>query len=130
MDKIAKKKVSQLILDLKADKKLETEQRLEYIGMAELYLQDLKVNLNKTSIELDEKVPLGIDTWRGFLNYPVVRKYINSFREEQINSIADAGLMVGDNKAVGIKKAMNELNPTINNSNIVLIRLPEKADWS
>ncbi len=125
-----KKKEYQLITDIKADEKIDRDLKQEYIGMANIFLSDLKKNLNKTSIEMDDVEPLGIDTWRAFLSYPVVRRYIQSFKEEQINTIADSGMMTGDNKAVGIKKAMNDMNTTINNSNIVLIRLPEKIDFS
>ena len=37
--------------------------------------------------------------------------------------------MDGDKNAVNIKKAMDASGPTINNSNIVLIRLPEKVEF-
>ena len=42
---------------------------------------------------------------------------------------ADKGLMEGDKDAVSIKKVMQDKGPTINNSNIVVIRLPEKRDF-
>ena len=42
--------------------------------------------------------------------------------------MADQGLAEGDKGAVSIKKAMQEGGPSVNNSNIVLIRLPEKRD--
>jgi hypothetical protein len=121
---------SELLRDLRADKKLMGDQKQEYLGMARIYLENLKKNINKTSIEMDETAPLGIDNWKNFLSYPVVRKYIQSFRDEQMTAIADSGMMQGDAKAVGMKKALSEMNPTVNNSNIVLIRLPEKIDWN
>lgn len=121
-----KRKESQLITAIKEDKKLDNDIRLEYLSMANIFLKDLKNNLNKTSLELEEDTPLGVDIWREFLNYPVVRKYIQSFKDEQITGIADAGLMKGDKDAVNIKKVMQDRGPVVNNSNIVLIRLPEK----
>ena len=42
--------------------------------------------------------------------------------------VADQGLAEGDKSAVSIKKAMQDGGPQVNNSNIVLIRLPEKRD--
>ena len=42
---------------------------------------------------------------------------------------ADTGLMEGNKNAVNIKKAMEGRGPAINNSNIILIRIPEKVDF-
>lgn len=78
---------------------------------------------------MNKEYPLGIDTWKDFLNYPIVRQYIQSFRDEQISQIADKGLMEGDKDAVSIKKVMQDKGPNINNSNIIVIRLPEKRDF-
>ena len=99
------------------------------ISMATMFLEDFSENMYKTSIEMNSKVPFyTIDAWKDFLNYPSVRKYIKSFRDEKINMMADQGLAEGDKGAVSIKKAMQEGGPSVNNSNIVLIRLPEKRD--
>jgi hypothetical protein len=78
---------------------------------------------------MNNTVPVGIDTWKDFLNYPVVRKYIQSFRDEKIMNVADSGLMEGNKNAVNIKKAMENRGPVVNNSNIILIRIPEKQDF-
>ena len=86
-------------------------------------------NINNTSIEMNNTIQVGVDTWKDFLNYPVVRKYIQSFRDEKIINIAEKGLMDGDKNAVSIKKSMEDSGPIVNNSNIILIRLPEKVDF-
>ena len=100
------------------------------ISMATMFLEDFSENMYKTSIEMNSKFPFyTIDAWKDFLNYPSVRKYIKSFRDEKINMMADQGLAEGDKGAVSIKKAMQEGGPSVNNSNIVLIRLPEKVEW-
>lgn len=123
---------SKLIQDLRKDEKLREnpEQRMAFIAMASFYLEDFAENLYKTSIELYEKIPFySMDSWREFLNYPIVRKYIKSFKDEKINIIADQSLAEGDKSAVSIKKAMQESGPQVNNSNLILIRVPEKVDW-
>jgi len=125
----ANKKDSKLITDLTNADKLDEDKRMEYISMAHIFMNDFAKNINRTSIEMDEIEPLGMDLWREFLNYPVVRKYIKSFKDEQINLKVDEGLMKGDNDVVSIRKMMNENGPTINNSNIILIRLPEKSEF-
>ncbi len=131
-DKEIDENESKLIQDLRNDEKLREnpDKRMAFIAMASFYLEDFAENMYKTSIELYEKIPFySMDSWREFLNYPIVRKYIKSFKDEKINIIADQGLAEGDKSAVSIKKAMQEGGPQVNNSNIVLIRLPEKVDW-
>ena len=127
-DKIIKKN-NQLIEMIQGDDKLSSEERMSYVSLANLFLEKFDEYINYTSLEMNKHIPLGVDTWRDFLNYPIVRKYIQSFKDEQISSIADKGLMEGDKNAVGIKKVVQERGPVINNSNIVLIRLPEKEEF-
>ena len=136
IEKIKKnvKKKQNVLLDLiKNDdnlkKKENREQRMSYISLATLFMEKFNENINKTSIEMNNSIPVGVDTWKDFLNYPVVRKYIQSFRDEKIMNVADKGLMDGDKNAVNIKKSMENRGPAINNSNIILIRLPEKVDF-
>lgn len=131
-DKKDEEKENELIKNLKNDEKLREKPdfRMEMISMATLFLDDLANNIYKTSIEMNAIVPYyTIDAWKEFLNYPIVRKYIKSFRDEKINIVADQGLAEGDRGAVTIKKAIQEGGPQINNSNLILIRLPEKKDW-
>lgn len=123
---------NELIKNLKNDEKLreDPDKRMGMISMATMFLENFKDNIYKTSIEMNADIPFySIDAWKDFLNYPVVRKYIKSFRDEKINMMADQGLAEGDRGAVSIKKAMQEGGPAINNSNLILIRLPEKKDW-
>lgn len=128
------KKKQNVLLDLiKNDEKLKLkenrEQRMSYISLATIFMEKFDENINKTSIEMNNTIPLGVDTWKDFLNYPVVRKYIQSFKDEKIMNVAETGLMEGNKNAVSIKKSMEDRGPVINNSNIVLIRLPEKQDF-
>lgn len=128
------KKKNNVLLDLiKKDetlnKKENREQKMSYISLATLFMEKFDENINKTSIEMNNTIPVGIDTWKDFLNYPVVRKYIQSFRDEKIMNVADSGLMEGNKNAVNIKKAMENRGPVVNNSNIILIRIPEKQDF-
>ena len=128
------KKKNNVLLDLiKKDetlnKKENREQKMSYLSLATLFMEKFDENINKTSIEMNNTIPVGVDTWKEFLNYPVVRKYIQSFRDEKIMNVADTGLMEGDKNAVNIKKAMENRGPVINNSNIILIRIPEKVSF-
>ena len=123
------KKENQLLVRLREDTKLDKTTKMSYMSIANIYLDNFDENINKPSIDMNKEYPLGIDTWKDFLNYPIVRQYIQSFRDEQISQIADKGLMEGDKDAVSIKKVMQDKGPNINNSNIIVIRLPEKRDF-
>lgn len=132
LDKNDEEIENELIKSIKNDEKLREnpDLRLTMLSMAAMFLEDFSENMYKTSIEMNEKIPFySIDAWKDFLNYPIVRTYIKSFRDEKINMMADQGLAEGDRSAVSIKKAMQEGGPQINNSNLILIRLPEKKDW-
>ena len=135
-DKIRKnvKQKKNVLLELSKNddslkKKENREQKMSYISLATLFMEKFDENINKTSIEMNNTIPVGVDTWKDFLNYPVVRKYIQSFRDEKIINIAEKGLMDGDKNAVSIKKSMEDRGPIVNNSNIILIRLPEKQNF-
>lgn len=134
-DKNVEENENELIKLLKSDEKLREKPdfRMELIGMATLFTEDFANNMYKTSIDLSSSPSpynyYSIDAWKAFLNYPIVRKYIKSFRDEKINMMADQGLAEGDKSAISIKKAMAEGGPSINNSNLILIRLPEKKEW-
>ena len=73
-------KENELISKIKEDNNLSKQQKMSYISIANIYLSNFDDYINKTSVELDKEVPIGIDTWKDFLNYPIVRKYIQSFR--------------------------------------------------
>lgn len=121
---------SGLLRAIKEDEKLTKDQKLDYTIIAGEYLKNFSDNINKTSIELNEEVAdIGIDTWKEFLESPTIRKYIQGFKSEQINLKVDEGLMSGDKDVIGIKKAIQGDNQ-MNNSNIVIIRLPEKVDFN
>lgn len=133
--KSAEETENELIKKLKNDEKLRQDPdfRFGMLAMASLFLEDFANNIYKTSIEM-HSLPgaysfYSIDAWKDFLNYPIVRKYIKEFRDEKISMVADQSLAEGDRSAVSIKKAIQEGGPAINNSNIVLIRLPEKKEF-
>ena len=131
IDKKEPENENELIKNLKNDEKLREnpDKRMGMISMATMFLEDFSENMYKTSIEMNLKIPyFSIDAWKDFLNYPIVRKYIKSFRDEKINMVADQGLAEGDKSAVSIKKAIQDGGPQVNNSNLILIRLPEKND--
>lgn len=121
----------ELIKLIHNDKKLDRDLKMTYASMANLFLDDFKDNLNLTSIDLNEKYKeISIDLWKDFLTVPVVNKYIQSFKVEQMSVRADEGLMSGNKDAVSLKKAIESKGPIVNNTNLILIRVPEKVDFN
>ena len=123
------KKESKLLTFIREDPKLDEELKQEYVGMARLFLEDLKANLGRTSIELDAIYGNGMDIWMEFLNYPVIKKYLQGIKDEQLQVQIDTGLMLGEKDAISLKKVMDEKGQHNNNANIIMIRLPEKVDY-
>lgn len=115
---------------IKNDERLKEDSDLKMLllSMSSMYLDDFSNNLNRTSLELNDIYELfSIDDWKTFLNYPIIRKYINGFKNEKINSAIDSGVLEGKIGALTLKKALQD-DANGNNSAIILMRLPEKVD--
>lgn len=124
------KKEKQLVVDIKKDPNLSSEDKMFYSALADLYLTDLARNLSLTSLTLSKNYDIAsMDEWRSFLLLPVVKKYIKDLKAEQIMAVADAGLMGGDKNAAAIKKVAEAHNQGGVNNKIVLMRLPEREDF-
>lgn len=123
------KTASKLLQGIQKEEKLTREQKMEYRSMASLFLENISDNINKTSIEMNEEYGLGIDIWKEFLSYPIVRKYISELKREKMELVADADIMEGGKDGVAIKKMLNESSSGINNSRYIMIRLPEKVEY-
>lgn len=119
---------SKLLVLINEDKNLDSDTKLIYINMAKNLLRNFKDNINKTSLELNEIFPVGMDIWQDFLSYPVIRKYTQSFKDEQINIFMDKGLMEGSRDAMMLKKSMIGMSNGIDNSNIILIRVNDTEE--
>ena len=120
---------SKLINNIRDDSKLTDDEKNIFEVMASFFVQDFENNIKKTSIELNrEYEDFSIDDWFKFINYPCVRSYIVSFKNEVMINMADRGVIAGDRGAMGVKKAL-ENNVINNNSNFILVRVPDKIDF-
>ena len=115
-----------LLKQIQSDTKLSEDVRIEYLNLARAYLEDFVKNLTKTSIELDDVHPFGMDTWQEFLNYPPVRKYTETYRKEVMNKRVDEGLMIGDKDAISIKKELERNGDVKGYSNFIVFCMPER----
>lgn len=97
-----------------------------YIKMAELFLSDMKDNLNLTSIDLAGKYQdYSADDWIDFLGFPAISKYIEKFRNEMLSRASDSLLAQGETGAVNFKKMLDNQNKD-DNSKFIVFRLPDK----
>lgn len=130
-----KKEIKSLADVIRNDKSLrDSTSTPEYLSLANLFELDgqFQPNLYLTSVELEEKYSDSGTTrvgWNNFLRHPSVKKYLDAFREENLETKAnkqleEAALTAKD--ALTIKKDMDSKRKVEDNSNIVVIFLPLK----
>lgn len=124
------KKTHGLVEVVKTDTKLVEDMRMEYLSLAQSFSEAFRENIVKTSIELDEAYPFGIDVWQKFLNYAPVKRYIESFRNELISQSANVAMMTGTRSkdALAVKKELDRENSDNTLENFVVFRLPDKEN--
>lgn len=120
---------------LRRDEQLmeDSERRKLFFGYATLFDSDLEDNLHLTSIELNSKYNTNNPSlWRIFLRHPLVKAYIDGFLSERAEKTADMALGVAEFKpkeALAVKEQMSLKNKGEDNSNILVVFLPQK-DYS
>lgn len=125
-------KQSELIERLKSDKNLDKdrEKMLMFISFANMFEGDLENNLRLTSLELDSKYSTSNPSgWLSFLKHNIVKNYIDSYLEEEAEKkakivLATTGGGAGD--ALRTTKAIEEKRKSRDNSNIVVVFMPQK----
>lgn len=127
---MGEKKNDRLKTIIHTDPKLSEEMRLEFLTLANKFMEQFSDNLMMTSIELDNLYGFGADTWKDFKMYPPIKKYLDGFVKEMINNNADASLMSGEGArdAISIKKQMASESGDSTYENFVVFRMPEKEE--
>lgn len=126
-----KKQTDERLIDLiKSDTKLSDEMRLEFLNLGRYFVNEFKDNLMLTSIDLDEKYGFGIDSWKDFLAYPTIKKYIDTFVKEIIGKNVDSSLAsgVGVRDAIGVKKELDRYSDSSTNENFIVFMMPQKEE--
>jgi hypothetical protein len=117
---------------LKKDQLLNenSEKKILFAGYATLFDSELEENLHLTSIELNAKYnTANPSSWRLFLRHPLVKNYIDGFLSEKAEKTADMALGAADFKpkdAMAVKEQMSLKNKGEDNSNILVVFLPQK----
>lgn len=122
------KRASKLEKDIYSSDVLTMDQKDKYLSMAELFLPELKQNLNRTSIELSELYPnYQLEDWMEFLAVPVVSKYLQTLRNESISRNAEQAMTEGSLAGAKLKQIVDASSASIN-SRYIIFRLPDKED--
>jgi hypothetical protein len=117
---------------LKKDQVLmeDSEKRVLFSSYANLFDSELLENLHLTSIELNAKYNTSNpSSWRLFLRHPLVKNYIDGFLSERAEKTADMALGMAEFKpkdAMAVKEQMSLKNKGEDNSNIIVVFLPQK----
>jgi len=122
------KKVHGLVELVQADTKLDEEIKMEYLVLAQNFVEEFKDNLFKSSIELDDAFPFGLDTWQKFLNYAPIKRYLETFKNEIISQSATISMVSGNKTkdAIALRKELERDNSENTFENFVVFRLPLK----
>ena len=111
--------------------KKDAPRRMLYLSMAQYFEKDLKDNLDRTSFDLFEAYEGIVDSpaaWSEFIQYPVVKDYIDRFHNERAAQVANKKLANSEMKtsdALKVKAHVEANTKKVDNSNIVVMLLPQ-----
>jgi hypothetical protein len=113
---------------------LSLKERQIYIEMAKYYEQDVVNNLTKTHFELAAETDYSYDQWQDFLSQPPVAGWISQnvkmlatvAERRKLQRLGEDGTNTADANSFKALKDFNDQGKTIDNSNVVIVHLPDK----
>lgn len=111
--------------------KKDANKRMLFISMCKYFEEDLKENLDRTSFDLFDAYEGIVDSpaaWSEFIQYPVVKDYIDRFNNERASQAANKKLANSEMKtsdALKVKAHVEANTKKVDNSNIVVMLLPQ-----
>ena len=116
--------------DAELNEKENTDLKMQFLAMANLFERDFLKNITKDSIELSELYSeIKPEEWLAFLTYPPIKKFIDGFLTEKAEKQALKALGEGQMKpsdALKVKADIDAKKERVDNSNIVVWFLPQK----
>jgi hypothetical protein len=117
--------------DAELNEKENSDVKMQFLAMANLFEREFLKNITRDSIELSEKHPeIKPEEWLSFLTYPPIKKFIDGFLNEKAEKQALKALGEGQMKpsdALKIKADIDSKKERVDNSNIVVWFLPQKT---
>jgi hypothetical protein len=114
------------------DGSLTAGEKATFSSLANLFEQDFKENLRLTSLELDDKLSTKSPSlWQQFLSHNSVKNFIDNYIYEEVEKKAMNAIGEGitdSNKALKAKDAVDKKKKREDNTNIIVMLLPEKDE--
>lgn len=107
----------------------DLEKSMLFKSYATLFEQDLLNNLYLTSLELDEKYATANPaSWRAFLKHTSIKNYLDSYKTEIQEKMADKALTTVEKPrdALKMKEAIDKKRDVDTNKNIIVFFIPQK----
>ena len=124
-----------LVTLIKNDGSLSREDKMAFVSLAKLFEEnDFKENLQLTSLELDEKLHTNQPSlWQKFLNHTSVKNFIDDYLYEDMDKRTMSALGSGSfkeaNKALKVKEVIDKKKRKDDNTNIIVMLLPQKEEY-
>lgn len=123
-----------LITIIGEDKVIKSEDRYIFSAMAVKFEEDLFENIDLTSMELYNKyreITESPSMWQKFLKHRPVREYIQAFIDEKASKAANLSMVnkMKPNEAVKVAEHLSKNEIREDNSNIVVMLMPQKRSW-
>lgn len=130
VDTERKNRVDPLVESLEQAEHLDSDRKAKMIGIAELYLSEMRDNIFRDQFELNEHYPdITIDEWNDFLADRIVSTYISKHKRTLLKNKAESSLATPESKNkkdnLQLLKEMNDADSRENVSNIVIMRIPD-----
>jgi hypothetical protein len=125
---------SNLIGIIADDKVIAKENRMIFSAMAIKFEEDLFENIDLTSMELFHKyrdITEAASLWQKFLGHKPVKDYIQGFVNEKAKKAANMSMVNPMKAADAVRVAEHIAKQEIveDNSNIVVMLMPQKSTW-
>ena len=123
-----------LIEVIDKDGSLEKDEKLEFKSLARLFQQDFEENIRRTSIQIDDAYETNKPSmWRKFLHHTSIKNFIDDYlyedmEKQAIKAMGGENGFKESNKALKVKKVIDEKRKGEDNSNFVVVMLPRKTD--
>jgi len=112
---------------------LPAAEREPFVKMAKYFESDIVDNLTKTHFELAAETDFTYDQWSDFLSQPPVAGWISQnvkmlasvAERRKLQRLGEEGTNTADANSFKALKDFNEQGKTIDNSNVIIVHLPD-----
>jgi len=115
---------------------LPAAERAPFVEMAKYFESDIVGNLTKTHFDFADETDFTYDQWQDFLSQPPIAGWISQnvkmlasvAERRKLQRLGEEGTNTADANSFKALKDFNEQGKTIDNSNVVIVHLPDMED--